>query len=816
MQQSLKLKTVVIAGLSSLVIVSGVIMTLVFFNVKGMIKTQDMVEHTHRVIGEANGISKNMVDMETGQRVFMLTGNDNFLEPFNHGKKNVQGIIEKCKELVNDNPEQVKRFEEAEKLKDQWLKDAGEFEINLKRKVDSGEIPQVALKNILEGKTLLGKQHEAGHMAGKDIMDAQRQILEKIIGIEEDLLHERIKDNEKSAGFTETLALGGLFFILFIGIAVMWFIVSKLTSQLKLIETGGQGLVDDVESNKFSNRMDKNEAVYEFKPVFESFNALMDAIEKGQKEQLNVLAKAEEERKNAEAAGEYTDSVLKAVAAAMFVTDENLVITSVNDSALKAMGYSREEVVNKMQCSDFCKTPLCNTSECTIKRCMQSRQPIFGETTATTRNGQKVPVQAACSAFFNKEGKVLGGMEVITDQTEQKETLEIVANLINATNNGDLDKRADLGTSKGDYRKLREGINEMLESIVNPINEASEILEKAADKNLTSRVKGNYSGKFANLKENINNAVDNLDLALGQVGNAVEQVSSAGQQISAGAQTLSQGANDQASSLEEISSSLEEMASMTKQNADNAIQAKNLSSEANKNAQGGGEQMGRMSDAMNSIKESSNQTAKIVKTIDEIAMQTNLLALNAAVEAARAGEAGRGFAVVAEEVRNLAQRSAEAAKNTADMIQESVDNANGGVVIAEEVAKSLEAIQDGSKKVNDLISEIAAASQEQSKGIEQVNGAVAEMDKVTQQNAASAEESASASEELSAQGEELQGMVGEFVLSSSKSKTRVPAGMVVAHPAQQRILQAPVRNTKVQKVNPNDIIPMDEDDLAEF
>ncbi len=254
-----------------------------------------------------------------------------------------------------------------------------------------------------------------------------------------------------------------------------------------------------------------------------------------------------------------------------------------------------------------------------------------------------------------------------------------------------------------------------------------------------------------------------LNRVIAKLRAGAEQTSSASGQVAQSSQQMAEGASEQASSLEEISSSLEEMSSMTKQNADNANQANKMAGDAHSAAEQGNQAMVRMAEAIGRIKTSSDQTARIIKTIDEIAFQTNLLALNAAVEAARAGEAGKGFAVVAEEVRNLAQRSAEAAKNTAGLIEESQQNAESGVQVSGEVAEILGQIVTGVQKVNGLIGEVSSASNEQAQGIEQVNTAVAEMDKVTQSNAANAEESASASEELSAQAKELNEMVDELV-----------------------------------------------------
>ena len=254
-----------------------------------------------------------------------------------------------------------------------------------------------------------------------------------------------------------------------------------------------------------------------------------------------------------------------------------------------------------------------------------------------------------------------------------------------------------------------------------------------------------------------------LNRIAASLGEGSAQVASASSQVSSSSQTLAQGASEQAASLEETSSALEEISSMTRKNADTAQQANNLSAEAQNAAAKGNDAMNKMAAAIHEIEKSANETAKIIKVIDEIAFQTNLLALNAAVEAARAGEAGKGFAVVDEEVRNLAMRSAEAAKNTTALIEGSVNNAKNGVAFSVDVATILQEITGFSTKVNTLVSEIAAASKEQTQGIQQVSTAVSEMDRVTQSNSAGAEESAAASEELSSQAEQMRTMVDELL-----------------------------------------------------
>ncbi len=278
---------------------------------------------------------------------------------------------------------------------------------------------------------------------------------------------------------------------------------------------------------------------------------------------------------------------------------------------------------------------------------------------------------------------------------------------------------------------------------------------------------------------NISTLIAALKNAIESLSETARQLTEASGQVAASSASLAEGSSEQAAGLEETSSTLEEMASMTKQNAANTAEADTLATENRVRAEKGGDAMNRMSTAISDIKESSIETAKIIKTIDEIAFQTNLLALNAAVEAARAGDAGRGFAVVAEEVRNLAQRAADAAKTTNDMIDDSQSKSEAGVSAAGETQEILNEINEATIKVGDLLKEIASASQEQAKGAEQVNAAMVQMDQLTQSNAASAEETAASSEELSSQAvlvSEAVAMLQSLVGGGSAEKIAADGG----------------------------------------
>eukprot|EP00828_Plagiopyla_frontata_P021731 TRINITY_DN2830_c0_g1_i6.p1 TRINITY_DN2830_c0_g1~~TRINITY_DN2830_c0_g1_i6.p1 ORF type:complete len:537 (-),score=83.05 TRINITY_DN2830_c0_g1_i6:282-1892(-) len=339
---------------------------------------------------------------------------------------------------------------------------------------------------------------------------------------------------------------------------------------------------------------------------------------------------------------------------------------------------------------------------------------------------------------------------------------------------GKLDVRADASVHHGAYRDIVEGVNNILDSVVTPLNEAATVLRAAAEKDLSKNFTSHCEGDFENLKNDINGLIDSMNDALSQVGEAVQQVTAGGDQIAEASQSLSQGATEQAASLEEISSSMTQIGSQINTNAENANNASKLAHSAKQAAQTGGKNMEEMVGAMKDISSSSEQIAKVNKVIDDIAFQTNLLALNAAVEAARAGVHGKGFAVVAGEVRNLASRSAKAAQETAEIIEESLHKVQNGLAVAGSTQETFQTILDGIIKVTDLSGEIAAASSEQAQGISQINQGLTQIDQVTQQNTAHAEETAAASEELSGQANQLQSLIRQFNLKHNLAEMSRP------------------------------------------
>ncbi len=500
-------------------------------------------------------------------------------------------------------------------------------------------------------------------------------------------------------------------------------------------------------------------------------------------------------------------SAVDGAEANLMLCDENLNITYANPAVVSMLANRQTELrqiwpgldVNNLigTCIDgFHKNPAHQRALLSDK----SRLPA----TAEIKVGD-LEFRVNATMITGPKGEYMGNMVQWSDITEQKDAERQIEDLITAASNGKLDTRIDAQEYRGFMRNLGDGINSLMDAVVNPIQESKKVMISLSKGDLTNNMTGEYHGEFGELRDAANESVNNLLQMVNEIRNASGSISSAASEISQGNTDLSQRTEEQASSLEETASSMEEMTSTVKQNADNARQANQLASAAREQAEKGGDVVEKAVKAMSEINNSSKKIADIISVIDEIAFQTNLLALNAAVEAARAGEQGRGFAVVAGEVRNLAQRSAGAAKEIKSLIKDSVEKVEEGSKLVDESGTTLDEIVSAVKKVSDIIAEIAAAGQEQSSGIEQVNKAVMQMDEMTQQNAALVEEAASASESMEEQAKGMLKLMDFFHVGDSgtsyaneepRSRPRAAA------PSSQQ--RAPARSAAAPKPKPRD------------
>jgi methyl-accepting chemotaxis protein-1 (serine sensor receptor) len=333
----------------------------------------------------------------------------------------------------------------------------------------------------------------------------------------------------------------------------------------------------------------------------------------------------------------------------------------------------------------------------------------------------------------------------------------------------------------------------LIRAITHPLQEALDHFDAISTGDLTRRIEVKSTDEMGRLMMALSKMHQSLIAVIGQVRTGTETIATASSQIASGNQDLSSRTEEQASSLEETASSMEELTATVKQNADNARQANQLAVSASSIAAKGGTVVGQVVDTMASINESSKKIVDIIGVIDGIAFQTNILALNAAVEAARAGEQGRGFAVVASEVRNLAQRSAAAAKEIKTLISDSVAKVDDGAKLVDQAGSTMDEIVDSIKRVTDIMGEITAATQEQTTGIEQINQAISQMDQVTQQNAALVEEAAAASESMQEQAGNLSQVVSLFKLDTAQTVTLTKAPRAVPSAASKKVLPAASR-----------------------
>jgi methyl-accepting chemotaxis protein len=380
--------------------------------------------------------------------------------------------------------------------------------------------------------------------------------------------------------------------------------------------------------------------------------------------------------------------------------------------------------------------------------------------------GRSMVVRA--SPVINEQGQRLGTVAEWLDRTREVAGEKEVANIVEAAVLGDFSRRIEMRGKEGFFKQLGSSINQLMQTSETGLNEVVRVLNALSRGDLTEKITNEYSGTFGLLKDDSNNTVENLKEIIGQIRDATDTINTAAKEIAAGNSDLSHRTELQAGSLEKTAASMEQLTSTVKQNAENAKQANQLAIGASDVAGKGGAVVSKVVSTMSSINESSRKIVDIISVIDGIAFQTNILALNAAVEAARAGEQGKGFAVVAGEVRNLAQRSAAAAKEIKGLIGNSVEKVDDGSKLVSQAGKTMQEIVAAIKQVTDIMSEITAASIEQSQGIEEVNTAITQMDEVTQQNSALVEEAAAAAESLEDQAYNLSVSVATFKVEQGR------------------------------------------------
>jgi len=364
-------------------------------------------------------------------------------------------------------------------------------------------------------------------------------------------------------------------------------------------------------------------------------------------------------------------------------------------------------------------------------------------------------------------GERLGTVGQWLDQTEHIKAEQEIEKIVQAAALGNLSGRISVEGKSGFFLQLANAINTLMMTSEAGLNDVVRLLDALANGDLTQTISAEYQGTFGQMKDDANTTVAQLTEIISRIKEAANTINTAAKEISTGNADLSHRTEEQSSNLQETSASMEELTSTVKQNAEHAGQANHLAAGASEMAVRGGEVVEKVVHTMSSISESSKKIVDIITVIDSIAFQTNILALNAAVEAARAGEQGRGFAVVAAEVRNLAQRSALAAKEINGLISDSVNKVHAGTKLVDQAGKTMEEVVAAVKRVTDIMGEISSASSEQSSGIEQVSEAINQIDDVTQQNAALVEQAAAAAESLEEQAQQLSQMMSTFKLSST-------------------------------------------------
>ena len=730
-----------------------------------MAETDEIFIITNDLRGSSlvQAIVMDMVDQETGQRGFLLTGLDESLEPYEIGGELLIDDVEALRTYISraDNPDFIEADEplsRALEFANQWKIDAAEPEIEARRAVD--QFPTTINDVIAFVETGIGNRH----------MDAISEILQEFAAIEQELIIVRNASAEATALLAQNTTVFGALSMILLGVLVTFFLTRSVLTQLGADPSRVKAVADSIAEGNLKVDMETGKKLT---GIFASMATM----------RKNLVQRNEADQSQLRETGRIKQALDVATASVMLAdADDNIIY--MND-AVKAM-FRKSEGALRQDLPGFDTNKLIGKSMDTFRSNSASQNSLITGAQSTTTAELKLgglTFDITTTPIRDENGERIGTVVEWKDRTQELAVEEEVGAMVLSALAGDLSQRVSMEGKTGFFVILSEGINDLVNVCEQVVNDTIEVLGNLSRGDLTKKIERDYQGSFGTLKLHTNSTVDKLTEVVIKIKQSSDAVATGARELSQGNSNLSQRTEEQASTLEETSSSMEEMTTTVQQNAENAKEANALAMGAREKAEHGGEVVGKAVIAMEEINRASNRIADIISVIDEIAFQTNLLALNASVEAARAGEEGRGFAVVASEVRNLAGRSATAAKEIKELIEDSVRKVDEGSKLVDESGKTLQEIITAVQKVTKIVADISLASVEQAAGIEEVNKAITTMDENTQQNAALVEEAAAASEGMGHQADELNEQMRFFKVNESDAQTTTAPTSMPVHAA---------------------------------
>ncbi len=669
--------------------------------------------------------------------------------------KNIQQRIAQINQFFQNVPTEEAQAEHYQQLNDSWLV--------------YKDLVQYTHDKVMTG------YREAAFI---NVSNAEQQQFEQIAAQLVQWRQTNVKQAEQiyqmaNLNYQKTL-LNALLFIAFVAIILgffSWYVAKPLVESLRFVVQ----LANEIAIGNLETEINTASSANEASRLLKAFASM----------QTQLRERIAEDKRIADEALRI-NSALNNVSMGVLIADNHGDLIYLNHAALHLFTEEQVRIHQDEYFKNFDAQQLIGKNFEIFYRHPQQQRALISNLTQSQRMTLvmgELYLDTTLTPVINSDGERLGTVAEFKNITEQTSIEQEINTVVQAASQGDFAQRIELASKADFFRTVSEGLNQVIEFNQQAVKDTMRMFAALAQGDLSQQIKALYRGEFDQLKQDANNTVIRLTEVMSLIKQGAADVNAVAAQIADSSSSLSQRTEQQAAALQETAASMEEMTGTVQQNMQSAQQATELAFQAREHAEKGGEVVSNAVHAMNAINDSSRRITDIISVIDEIAFQTNLLALNAAVEAARAGEQGRGFAVVATEVRNLAQRSAAAAKEIKDLIRDSVDKVESGTRLVNQSGETLSEIMVSVQKVSDIVAEISAAGQEQSSGIHQVNKAITQMDEMTQQNGSLVQALTASSEAMNYQAKILNEQVAFFKLEiSTESSPKLSDNKASAKP----------------------------------